>query len=171
MNSHIKIQVVLVRQSGRTPRALFPLAESAIFGSEAAKKDLARKPNLKNAFLSKKRTILKICGSRALFASILKSKGSKTPKTVEKCKVLRLRPVNSNMKLQFLLMRQSGQTPWTLFPPPGSAILGSGMAKKELTENTQEYVSGKRPLRATSTKVWKVLPATSRSKGLKNRWR
>ena len=87
MNSYMKLQFLLIRQSGRTPRTLFPPAESAIFRSEAAEKDLARKLNLKCAFLSESRNMLKMCVSRAFFAVISKSKGSKTPKTGEPCPV------------------------------------------------------------------------------------
>ena len=43
--------------------------------------------------------------------------------------------------------------------------------KKELMHIARTYATGKRSLRATSTTVWKVLPATSPSRGLKNRWR
>ena len=52
-------------------------------------------------------------------------RGQKTPKTGEKCPVLRLRPVNSHIKLQFLFTRRSGRTLRTRFPPPGSAIFRS----------------------------------------------
>ena len=51
--------------------------------------------------------------------------GSKTPKTGEKCPVLRRRPVISHIKLQFLFTRRSGRTLRTRFPPPGSAIFRS----------------------------------------------
>ena len=59
-------------------------------------------------------------------------RGSKTPKTGEKCLVLRVRPVNSHIKLHFLLIRRSGRTPRTLFPPLESAIFRSDVAKTSL---------------------------------------
>ena len=81
VNSHMKLQFLLIRGSGRTPRTLFPPLESAFFRSEAAKKNFVRKPNLKKARLSEKRNMLNMCISHAFFAPISKSEGSKTPKT------------------------------------------------------------------------------------------
>ena len=132
VNSHIKLRFLLIRRSGRTLRTFFPPLESVFFRSEAAKKDLARKQNWKKSFLSENRNTLKICVSRAFFASISKSKGSKTPKTVEKSPVLGVRPVNSHIKLRFLLIRRSGRTLRTLFPPAKSAIFRSDVAQKSL---------------------------------------
>ena len=143
VNSHIKLRFLLTRRSGRTLRTRFPPPGSAIFRSVAAKRDLARKPNSKKAFLSENRNMLKMRVSRAFFASISKSKGSKTPKTGEICPVLRLRPVNSHIKLRFLLTGRSSRTLRTRFPPPGSAIFRPDVAKKEFAGNTRKYASGK----------------------------
>ena len=129
---HIKLQFLLIRGSGRTSRTLFPPIESAFFRSEAAKKNFARKPNFKKACLSEKRTMLNMCISHVFFAPISKFEGSKTPKTRGKYPVLRGRPVNFHIKLQLLLIRRSGRTPRTLFPPLESAIFRYDVAKTSL---------------------------------------
>ena len=51
---------------------------NGVFLRKLPKKDLARKPNLKKAFFSESFTMLKMRVSRTFFASISKSKGSKT---------------------------------------------------------------------------------------------
>ena len=79
VNSDIKLQFLLIRGSGRTPRTLFPPSESAFFRSEAAKKDFARKPNLKKARLSEKQNMLKMCISHAFFGTDLEIQGSVKP--------------------------------------------------------------------------------------------
>ena len=146
VKSHIKLRFLVIRRSGRTLRTLFSPPVSAIFRLEAAKKDLARKQNLKKALVSKNRTMLKICVSRAFLEPISESKVSKTPKTGEKCSVLGLRPVNSHMKLRFLLTGRSGGTLRTRFPPPESTIFRPGVEKKSLwkiCENAHMEKAGK----------------------------
>ena len=59
-------------------------------------------------------------------------RGQKRQKTGEQCPVLRVRPVNYHIKLRFLLIRRSGRTLRTLFPPTESAIFQSEAAKKIL---------------------------------------
>ena len=130
VNSHIKLRFLLTGRSGRTLRTLFPPAGSAIFRSEAAKKDLARKPNSKHAFLSESRNMLKMRVSRAFFSTISKSKGSKTPKTVEQCPILKLG--NAQRKLQLCAYKAIWPNPPNPFPPAKSAIFRSDVAQKSL---------------------------------------
>ena len=169
VNSHIKLRFLLTRRSGRTLRTFFTTLESAFFRSDAAKKEFARKPSFKKAYLSESRNMLKMCISRAFFAPISKSKGSKTPKTGEKCTVLRGRPVNSHMKLQFLLIRRSGRTPRTLFPPLESAIFRSDVAKTSLWKIHKNAHPEKALFEPNAKQSEGFLAATSRSRSLKNR--
>ena len=118
--------------------------------------------------------MLKMCVSRAFFALISKSKGSKTSNTGEKCPVLRLRPVNSHIKLQFLFTRRSGRTLRTRFPPPGSAIFRPGVEKKSLWKIRENTHLEKAWKKAFPSETWDSLKGffamTSPSRGLKNRW-
>ena len=160
------------------PPNTFPPTESVFFRPEAAKKDFARKPNLKKACLSEKQNMLKMCISHAFFGTDLEIQGVKNAKNWGKMPIFEGSTCKFPYETAIFAYKAIWPNPPNPFSPTRICDFPFRRRKNKPMANTQWYASGKRPLRAKRKTVWRFFcgdlaffAATSRSRGLKIRSR